>query len=77
MYGKYIIATSEALAGYDIDISKIGWCCNNKNEFLIAIKEAKIKIEKKCNIDLRKIYLDNYSLESKLNRYKNIFDLDK
>lgn len=62
MYGKNIIATDEAFAGYDIDTEKTGALCNTKEEFIKAIQGLSQKTEmKKFNEYSRQIFLEKYS----------------
>lgn len=62
MYGKIIIASDEALEGYNIDGVLDIYRCNTPNEFIEAIE--KVFIQKKVKLfseNVRKIYEKNYS----------------
>ena len=72
MHGKKIIGTSEAFVGYEDHRHKAGWICNNANEFVSAIDSANNSIDEYYDEDLRKIYKDNYSYESAIDKYKKI-----
>lgn len=70
MYGKNIIATSEAFSGYEVDYSKVGACCNTAEEFINSIMTLRMP---RYNEYSRKVYLEKYSLEASLELYKAIF----
>lgn len=70
MYGKNIIATTEAFMGYDIkNFDEIGACCNTTDEFITAIKKFNLPI---FNVNSRKIYLDKYSYDATYNQFLNL-----
>ena len=64
MYGKKIIGTNEAFAGYEEHIADAGWLCNSPKEFVVAISEATKSIESNFDARLREIYCANYSFEA-------------
>lgn len=66
MYGKYIIGTSEAFEGYELDFEKVGACCNTKAEFISAINLFINTIKSKYNAYSRKIFKQKYSYEATL-----------
>lgn len=78
MYGKYIIASEEALEGYSINES-IGIEANTAIEYLEAIKNTLEKIKKnsieKYNEECRKLYKEKYSFESSVVKYRKVFDI--
>lgn len=74
MYGKNIIGTKEAFIGYDLDFSKVGALCNNKDEFIYFIKNrcgtnAK---KKKFNEYNRQIFLEKYSFQATLIKFDEL-----
>lgn len=61
MYAKNIIASQEALEGYDLDYDKMGALCNTKDEFITAINDFKSSPRPKYNVYSREVYLEKYS----------------
>lgn len=63
MFGKYIVGTTEAFAGFEENLDGIGNLCNTKEEFIDAINSY---LATGCcyNPKSRSLYLSNYSLES-------------
>lgn len=75
MYGKAIIGTEEAFAGYDIaDNGKI-FVCNTKDDFLTAIKNIYKKDIYYFNSDVRNIFLSNYDTAGAEDKFRRLFDL--
>jgi glycosyltransferase involved in cell wall biosynthesis len=72
MYGKKIIGSSEAFIGYENIIGKAGWVCNSPTDFVDAIAEAKVKITKSFDQELRNIYEQYYSKSIGTERLRNI-----
>lgn len=60
MYGKYIFGTKEAFEGYDVDFSKIGGMCNNKEDFIKKINNHFKMTNNNYNEDSRNIFLEKY-----------------
>lgn len=60
MYGKYIFGTKEAFEGYDVDFSKIGGVCNNKEDFVKKINNHFKMINNNYNEYSRNIFLEKY-----------------
>lgn len=61
MYGKYIVGTSEAFIGYDIN-SQIGKCCDTIPDFIMTLNNLNLK--NKFNGDSRRLFEMNYSFEA-------------
>ncbi|MCB9017017.1 MAG: glycosyltransferase [Prevotellaceae bacterium] len=61
MYGKNILATDEALVGYEVDDDKIGGRCNNDIEFIDKINDFIKNPRPKFNMYSRNLYLEKYS----------------
>jgi hypothetical protein len=72
MYGKNIIGTKEAFAGYDLDYQKAGAICNTKEEFINFIKFNCSIERKKFNEYSRQIFLDKYSFKATLIKFKDL-----
>ena len=64
MYGKNIIATSEAYEGYEVDYGKVGGKCDTTEEFVKTIKDFCQNPRPRFNLYSRKMYLENYSQEA-------------
>ncbi len=61
MYGKNIVATDEALVGYDLDYKKMGGCCNTAKEFIDVINEISANPRPRFNNYCRQVFLDKYT----------------
>lgn len=70
MYGKYILATMEALTGYDIN-SSIAIQCDSADEFIQAIRN--FSLDYKYNEYSRKLFEEKYSFDVSLRLFKTIF----
>ena len=72
MFGKRIIGTPEAFAGYEEFIKQAGKVCITADEFIEAIKLECLKDSKPFYQELRNIYLENFSFNASALRLKNI-----
>jgi polysaccharide biosynthesis protein PslH len=72
MYGKNIIGTKEAFEGYEIDYTKVGANCNNKEEFINAIQNYCSIKKKKFNEYNRKCFLEKYSFQATMNKFDGL-----
>jgi polysaccharide biosynthesis protein PslH len=72
MYGKNIIGTKESFEGYEIDYTKVGVICSNKEEFISAIKNYCSIIREKFNDYNRKCFLENYSFQATLGKFEKL-----
>jgi hypothetical protein len=69
-YGKVTIGTKEAFEGYE-NYESIGILCNVADDFVQNInKEYYKKFDPK---KIKKIYIDNYSIEAQRSRFKKLF----
>jgi len=64
MYGRNILATKEAVVGYDIDMTKAGALCDTADEFIEALRQFSTDQIPKFNEYNRQSFLDKYSTES-------------
>lgn len=72
MFNKLIVGTNEAFVGIKKeDINKIGFCCNNVDEFIEILKKLE---NKKIEVKSRKIYLENFSKEKIKKEFFKIFE---
>ncbi len=73
MYGKNIIATDEAFAGYELEFDKVGALCNTKEEFIDAIRKLSADRNlSKFNSYSREVFLEKYEHKIALELLKNI-----
>lgn len=67
MYGKRILATKEALTGYDIHGINAVTECNTKGEFIFMLNNTENNV-KKFYPEVRKKFLEKYEQSVKINR---------
>lgn len=72
MYGKNIIGTAEAFSGYDLDIQQVGAKCETKEEFIEFLSNQCSIKRRKFNYYCRQVYLDRYSFDAILIKYKEL-----
>ena len=70
MYGKFLIGTSEAFAGYEIS-ENIGSCFDTPIAMVDGINSFNNKL--KYNIDSKQLFLEKYSFESTLIKFQHLF----
>lgn len=75
MYGKNIIGTTEAFEGYEVAFDKVGACCNTKEEFIATLNRVSTHPVPKFNRYARETFVNNYSEEEKIKRFKEVFQL--
>lgn len=75
MYGKTILATDEALEGYDVENVNGIFRCNTKDEFINTICEVFKKSVPEFQEDVYQRYLDKYSQEAALKNLKKSLPL--
>jgi len=75
MFGKTILGTPEAFAGYGeyFDVQK--YVCKSKNEFIKKIREIEVKGIPAFNKSLREVYTKNFSYESSIKRFSKALNL--
>ena len=74
MYGKNIIATTEALEGYDLDYDRMGAKCNTAREFIDAINSFAENPRPRFNRYCRDVFLQKYSTESVVETFRKILN---
>lgn len=72
MYGKNILATDEALEGYQIEEGISAWRCNTAEEFIAAIHDFVQHPRPRFNQAARQCFLDNYSNETVEKKFKEL-----
>jgi len=72
MYGKNIIATDEALEGYELDYNKMGGKCNTIQDFVNVIRSFIDNPRPRFNAYSRKIFLENYSADKVIDAFSRI-----
>ena len=70
MYGKNILATDEALVGYEVDVDKMGGRCNTADEFIDKINEFIAHPRPRFNQYARQFFLDHHSEESVVGTFR-------
>lgn len=76
MYGKKIVGTSEAFAGYEDIVNQAGWLCETADDFVASITEAQAEIRQSFDPVLREIYERHYSMEAGRKRLSAILGND-
>ena len=74
MYGLPIIGTKEAFCGYEMDISRLGFCSDTISDyvnFIIDIDKERKKLSLMSQYS-RKIFEEKYSEESAISKYEQI-----
>lgn len=72
MYGKNIIATDEALEGYELDYDKMGGKCNTVQEFVSVIRSFIDNPRPRFNVYSRNIFLEKYSADKVVDAFRRI-----
>lgn len=72
MYGKNIIATTEAFEGYEIEYEKVGAICNTKEDFINALNNYASKKRKRYNQCSREYFLNKYSFNATLKQFEQL-----
>lgn len=72
MYGKNILATTEAFEGYELDYDRVGALCNTRGEFIDAIGRFAANPVPRFNRYSRQVFLDRYSENVRLEQFRAI-----
>jgi glycosyltransferase involved in cell wall biosynthesis len=72
MFGKKVVGTPEAFAGYEEVIDRAGWVCATADEFANVIKYAANTITEPFDGNLRTLYNQKYSYSAARLRLKRI-----
>lgn len=72
MYGKNIIATDEALEGYELDYGRMGGKCNTAQEFIDTIKSFTDSPRPRFNAYSRNTFLEKYSADKVVDSFSDI-----
>ena len=72
MNGKNIIATDEALEGYEIEEGVSAWRCNTAEEFIACINDFAAHPRHRWNESARQCYLDNYSEKAVEEKFREL-----
>lgn len=73
MYGKIILATDEALEGYNVEGNDDIYRCNSKKDFLEAIKDVYIKKKHGYSASVRRLFSSKYSLDYQIEECRKIW----
>lgn len=74
MYGKNILATDEALEGYDITEGVSAWRCNTPDEFVRCINDFAQHPRPRFNQAARDCFLEKYSTQAVETKYKELLN---
>ena len=74
MYGKNIIATDEALEGYEVEHGVSAWRCNTPEEFVQTIQDFAQHPRPRFNEAARQCYLEKYSNEAVEQKFKELLN---
>ena len=74
MYGKNILATDEALEGYEVDDAQMGGRCNTREEFIKALQSFIACPRPRFNAYCRKVFLERYSEEVVLDKFHSVLE---
>lgn len=72
MYGRNILATNEALEGYDLDSELMGGRCNTPQEFIDSIKDFSSTPRPRFNRYCRQVFLNKYSQAALTDKFRMI-----
>ncbi|MEZ5503145.1 MAG: glycosyltransferase [Halioglobus sp.] len=72
MFGKKVIGTPEAFAGYEEVAARAGWVCHDADEFVAAISEARATTAVTCDPQLRSLYEERFSYSAARSRLADI-----
>lgn len=70
MYGKNIIGTPEAWAGYELDTTRAGACCETADDFIKAINTFAANPRPRHNTYSRQIFVDKYSSDRMVDKFR-------
>lgn len=65
MFGKTLVSSSEGLVGYDVEGQKNIYRCDSAGEYIDTLRKLKREGVYKFNPEIRKLYLEKYSTESR------------
>lgn len=74
MYGKNILGTDEAFAGYEIDYAEVGGLCNTAEDFIASINSFISSPRPRFNAYSRQVYLEKYSNAAAAEAFRKIVD---
>lgn len=73
MYGKTILASDEALEGYQTEGTEDIYRCNTKKDFLKAIKEISFRKQQGYSKNVRELFCSKYSLDNQIEECRKIW----
>ena len=74
MYGKNIIGTPEAWAGYDLDYAQAGACCLTVDEFVAAINDFCSHPRPHFNAYSREVFVNQYSADRMVDKFRAVIE---
>ncbi len=76
MYGKTILASDEALEGYDVENVKGIFRCNDKNEFVATIKRIFSGNDYQYREEVRSLFLKSYCLDRQIETCRALWEIE-
>lgn len=70
MYGKNIIGSTEAWAGYELDYAKAGAFCATAQDFVDALNDFCQHPRPRFNAYSRQVFLENYSTDRMVDKFR-------
>ncbi|WP_165356408.1 glycosyltransferase [Sphingosinicella sp. BN140058] len=64
MFGKRVVGTAEAFAGYGDVVGRAGWLCETAGEFIKAMRQVEALELPSFDRSLRRLYEESFSLEA-------------
>lgn len=74
MYGKIILATDEALEGYNVEGTNDIYRCNTKEEFLSALEEISSEGRHGYSESVRRLFCSKFCFDIQVNQCKKIWN---
>ena len=74
MYGKNILATDEALQGYEVKEGVSAWRCNTPEEFVACLNDFAQHPKPRFNQQARQCFLDHYSNAAVEKKFKELLN---
>lgn len=75
MFGKKVVGTSEAFAGYEDVAGAVGWVCNSKEEFVSTLRMLQTMPLSSFDASLRSIFESRYSSRAAALRLSEILSV--
>lgn len=74
MFGKKVVGSPEAFAGYEEVATRVGWVCRDAAGFATAIEHAQAAVKTSFDAEMRTIFLQHYSPAAARQRFYDIME---